>query len=190
MTTNKLETMKQIPGGHANSCAWDSVNDVIYLAPTWDYSLTPAPVADYLYMFDRYLNYIGKETVPFAPCGVTFDPVNKVMYGKSTNISKEIYVKKNGVWELFTTVDYPKYETNTQNRTYDQDIAVYDNKVYFSSSNRSILYGIIKENNISILGAINCSNVESTNTLYLGELEGMELLEARKIIVEKFSVMK
>ena len=174
LTNNSLDREVSIPVGHANSCAYDAENEAIYIAPVWNYDLGPSSIAHYLYKYDLSLQYLGKEMVPFVPCGVSYDPINKMLYGKSSNGSKEIYRKEDGQWKLFTYVDYPLYEDNNKRRTYDQDIAVYDNKVYFPSSNRSILFGIIKGDSIEIRGAVACSDADSTNTFYLGELEGAE----------------
>lgn len=158
---------------HANSVAYDTVNERIYVAPVWDYSTPSRSNTDYLYVFDTSLNSLGTIQLPTQAMGVSYDHVNNKLYYYDYN--QDVYILDGGEWVLYTHVDFTGVvESLRGNRSYNQDFAVYDNKFYISSPYGNIVWGYLKEETSFIVGSYVCGFRDSTNRFSLGELEGME----------------
>lgn len=159
--------------GHANSCACDGT--YIYVAPVADYSVETPVHPTWLYRFDMNFDPAGIENIPVSYAqGVSYDPVAQKLYFMDS--SRRIWVKENGEWSLFTSVDLSNIPENEfiSARRYNQDMAVYGGRYYIISPYRNIISGLMTPGTSVPDSGYTLSSVDSSFRFYLGETEGME----------------
>lgn len=163
------------PLGHANSVAFDPISNVVYVVPVNYYASGTAVGAKTLYKFNPdSMAYLGEETdLPSVPVAVTYDPVQEKLYYLDENWNLYLHDRVEQTWTLLTKLQLP-YANIALDRTYNQDLAIYDDHWYKSASVGDIIYGDITPEKSYPYGTFTYSGVDSYNKFKLGELEGME----------------
>lgn len=166
--------------GHGNSVAYNSSNNTIYVAPIWNYASGTEVGASYLYKFNKNFAANGTETIPVPAQAVSYDPVTNILYFASlqnNNTLWKIYKKTGNSWSEYTSVDLSNVLENDFgifDRSYNQDLAVYNNRFYISSPYGNIVYGELKANTSVVEGSFATTQFDSQNRFRIGELEGFE----------------
>lgn len=170
------EFAKDVDVGHANSVAYDSVNNLVYIAPVFVMDNGTETRPNFLYKYDSNMNYIGIENIPTNAMGLSFDNKTKTLY--YLDYSFKIYRKENESWVQVTTVDMPsRASLISTNSYYNQDIAIYDNEFYISSPAGTIVFGELTAETSKVIGTYSVNYYDTLGRFTLGELEGMEFDE-------------
>lgn len=157
--------------GHANSIAYDSVNQIIYVAPLFDYSTyttTPGETegettitygradSKVLYKFDTNFDFLDTEEVGYdpywttqlvTPCAVSYDSVANELYclyrPDSSTYKARIFKKNsNGTWNFFRYLPV-MYANNDRHVSFNQDFAVYNNYWFRNHTSGYIIWGTL-----------------------------------------------
>lgn len=166
----------QIVCGHANSAAYDYINEFIYIAPIWDFSSGSPITIKKLYKYDANLLFIEAIDTPIVPQSVSFDPATGTLYiGGGTPYSLYKYNTDSQSFEFISIIPLPE-EHIRGDRSYQQDLAIWNNNFYISSPYGNIIHGFIDEDaeEQSITDSFYLGLTDSTGLYQLGELEGME----------------
>lgn len=174
VTDARMET----PLGHANSVAYDPIDQIVYVCPLRFYAQTPSVTAYAFYRFDSNMQPLEMEYIPdqmFNPHMVSYDPVTQNLYAFGYSSHDNVYVRNRatGTWEFYTTIDVPK-ENTVHNIGYDQDFAVYNNYWFRSSVKGNIIWGKLEPGTSNYIGGFTFGGMDSNGKWALGELEGME----------------
>lgn len=186
LDNNALYRKTTLALGHANSCAYDFVNGILYIVPVYDYE-NGGTAAYYLYKYDKYLRYIGKEDLSFNPTGVSYDPVTRTLWSSKYSNGYVYRKKSDGTWEHVFTIPFDDYEINAPGGQYDQGIAVFNNNFFVPSSRRSMLYGRIVDNGCIVTGGLAWDAVDSLYVHRLGELEDCEFTQDGHMIAADYT---
>lgn len=173
MESNSMVSNNTALLGHANSVAFDGT--YYYVAPIWKYENNIETPTTELYKFDSNFNFIERIETPIIPTGVTFDPITETLY--IANVSQgNIYIYQDGTFLPYSNITMP-LDNEFKNTLYNQDIAIYNNEFYISSSNRNILHGQLEQGTSVATDSFYVATVDSAFRFLMGELEGMEFDE-------------
>lgn len=160
--------------GHANSIAYDPVDEIIYVCPISDY--TQGTEAFYFYRFDKNFNQLANEdTTTWKPHMVTYDPVDGALYAYTFS-GNRLYRKDRatGTWSVYGTISTPKANV-ARDKTFDQDLAIYNGYWFRSCVVGDLIWGkLVPGGAASIMGGYSFAGVDSYFKYHIGELEGME----------------
>lgn len=180
--TNLFVEDKEILMGHANSVCYNPINNKIYVAPLKDYINNVDAL--YLYVYDTSFNYLGTLETPERISGLSFDFKENTMYAKASSFN--FYKVEN---EEFTLIGHPELPdlnfVATTDISWNQALAVYDGKAYFSSPWNKIAVVDIETMNI-----INDYTVEDVDVCYkriMKEIEDFEFTEEGHLIGIRYS---
>ena len=153
--------------GHANSAAYDTNDNKIYLAPVFDYSSGTQAEAHYICKFSPGSTSVTNIATPEWCMAVSFDNVSETLYilAYGTNDIGKIYKfdESDNSFELVKSIERD-YE-------YNQDFAIRDGKFCISSPSGYIFIGTLDTDEQTI---VNLSKTDSSRLFVYGELDGME----------------
>lgn len=157
--------------GHGNSLAFDGTH--YYVVPVWEYANNTETRTNKVYVYDIDFVMIATLEAPAIGVAVSFDPVTETLYYWGTG---GIYVIENNQFSLYCNIaNFNAYQENIiLDRSFNQDMAIYNNEFYLSSPTGIILHGYLQEETSSISDTFYVTNFDSTGRFILGELEGME----------------
>ena len=157
--------------GHGNSFAFDGTH--YYVVPIWEYANNTETRNSKVYVYDTGFILIATLEAPVPGTAVSYDPVTEKLYYWAAD---SIYIIENNQFSLYTTIaNYDTYQENIiLDRSFNQDMAVYNDEFYISSPTGVILHGYLEETTSHISDSFNVTNFDSTGRFILGELEGME----------------
>ena len=159
--------------GHANSVAYDSVNEKFYVVPIWVYSVGQETDASFIYVFDSDFNAEGTIQTPSVAGRVSYDSVKNKLYYYDYHY--RIFEYNGATWSVATVVDFTNISENTLlGRTYNQDFAVHDDQFYISSPYGMIVRGKLTPGTSHVDMCCITDYEDSNRRFILGELEGME----------------
>ena len=159
--------------GHANSVAYDSVNEKFYVVPIWVYSVGQETDASFIYVFDSDFNAEGTIQTPSVAGRVSYDSVKNKLYYYDYHY--RIFEYNGTTWNVATVVDFTNISENTLlGRTYNQDFAVHDDQFYISSPYGMIVRGKLTPGTSHVDMCCITDYEDSNRRFILGELEGME----------------
>lgn len=159
--------------GHANSVAYDSVNEKFYVVPIWVYSVGEETDASFIYVFDSDFNAEGTIQTPSVAGRVSYDSVtNKLYY---YDFHYQVFEYDGADWNVVSVIDLTGISENTLlGRSYNQDFAVYDDQFYLSSPYGLIVRGKLIPGTSHVDMCCITDYEDSNRRFILGELEGME----------------
>lgn len=159
--------------GHANSVAYDTVNEKFYVVPIWVYSVGQETDASFIYVFDSDFNAEGTIQTPSVAGRVSYDSVkNKLYY---YDFHYKVFEYDGTDWNVASVIDLTGISENTLlGRSYNQDFAVYDDQFYLSSPYGMIVRGRLTPGTSHVDMCCITDYEDSNRRFILGELEGME----------------
>lgn len=159
--------------GHANSVAYDTVNEKFYVVPIWVYSVGEETDASFIYVFDSDFNPEGTVQTPSVAGRVSYDSVKNKLYYYDYHY--KVFEYDGTDWTVASVIDLTGISENTLlGRTYNQDFAVYDGQFYLSSPYGMIVRGKLTPGTSHVDMCCITDYEDSNRRFILGELEGME----------------
>lgn len=173
--------------GHANSMAYDPVDDCVYIAPIATYTSGSEVAVFKLYKYTNEMQYVEDVTVPICPFCVTVDSATNDLYcsradRESTGTKNTVYKynRASGEWELYTYIHMP-LDNERIDHSYNQDLAIHNGIWYKGSSLGNIVYGKLKQGDSYTSGSYYYVPIDNSFTYRLGELEGYEFTQDGKL---------
>lgn len=152
--------------GHANSAAYDKVNDKIYVAPVFDYTGGQQTVANYLLKFTPGSTVTTKITTPVQMMSVSYDPVEDKLYALDYDANIYEVNRDTNLFSAVKTVRIPD--------EYNQDFAVYDNRWVVSSPSGYLIVGTMDDDE-QVIAYLD--RYDNSHMFVYAELDGMEFDE-------------
>lgn len=164
---DNFNTYQTLNIGHANSAAYDTNNNMIYLAPVYDYTGGNKTAANYICKFSPNSTNVTNITTPEWCMAVSFDSVAKKLYVLaygSNNIGT--------IYELDEQTDsFTPVKTIERNYEYNQDFAIHNGKFCISSPSGYVFIGTLDTDEQTI---VKITHIDSSHMFIYGELDGME----------------
>lgn len=163
--------------GHANSAAFDSVHNKIWVCPVWDQAGGQTNVyADYLYRFTPGDAASTKVTIsipesPIQIMGVSYDSVTDKLY---------MFTYSDNIYELdpiSLAATFVKHVVRDSN--YNQDFAIHNGQWVISHPSGYLLCGSLDNDEQTIA---NVAHVDSSFDFIWGELDGFEFTEDGRLL--------
>ena len=185
LETNTLVSTKAITTGHANSMTYCPDNNRIYLNPGGVYENGERVSSKFIYEYDTDFNLQQQITIPDTMAmSVTYDHATHKLYvltmsSEDACKTRYLYEMIGGAFELRGSYDSSEYESGvsgTTNYGYNQDIAIYNSRIYLSSPSGHCMIGTIPEDGSTIVFTKSFIINRADNKLRwrLGETEGWE----------------
>lgn len=180
--TNLFVEDKEILMGHANSVCYNPITNKVYVAPLKDY--INKVDALYLYVYDTAFNYLGILETPERISGLSFDFKTNTMYAKASSFN--FYRVEN---EEFTLIGHPELPNlnfvATSDISWNQALAVYDGKAYFSSPWNKI--AVVDIETMEIINDYTVMDEDVAFRRIMKEIEDFEFTEDGHLIGIRYS---
>ena len=183
LTSNALVSSKTILMGHANSVAYDSVRECIWIAPMNTYTAGVASQITYMYKYTLNLNakddvYLPDNSRPIY--GVSFDPVTECMYAfvcpdyyAGPIMIYRMQSDENAftLWKTIPVID----EFESFGDIVWQDFAVYNNVLVAAKAEGTVYcFDLTRETIDSVDYTLRIGKRDAGNIWTYGEIEGLE----------------
>lgn len=172
---NTIGTPRTDLVGHANSCAYDSVRNRVWLVPMRDFNGSVQTVSRKLYWFNEQLTRRSEITTQFNPMGITFDSVTETLWAFDiTNVTTYDLYKmgsKDDAFTLAATIKKPFLHPAGFGAT--QDIAAHGNMLILCDTLQN--FAVI---DLETFQTMSCGTIGNTGNQWMyGETEGIEFDE-------------
>lgn len=193
LSSNSLLWIKtDVPVGHGNSIAYDSVRNCFWIAPLLVYNNGTSSLVQYIYKYNTTFTTVETFTVPDYFLSVSFDSVTNTLYGLSVYNSNYLAIYKMGEndnnFSLFTKISTSEI-SSVNDSTVFQDMAVDDGVAYIVKAEGTMYISLLEETTSHINNTVKIDRNDSGNVWIYGEQEGIEFNSNHRLYSANCSYM-